>query len=88
MFRDLGKDGSALKVQPVKGSALLFFPAAGGIPETPFDIRTLHAGEAVAESASQDKWISQLWLRAGVYKPTLGNHADATDAISNFCSTV
>ena len=49
--------------RPSKGSALLFFPAAGGIANAPFDIRTLHCGEAVAESAENEKWIAQLWLR-------------------------
>jgi predicted 2-oxoglutarate/Fe(II)-dependent dioxygenase YbiX len=90
MFRDLGgSSGEPLRVQPRKGSALLFFPAAGGIPLAPFDIRTLHCGEAVAEDSSQDKWIAQLWLRQGVYSPTApaGNlHMEATDAIFNFCS--
>jgi predicted 2-oxoglutarate/Fe(II)-dependent dioxygenase YbiX len=91
MFRDLGgSSGGPLRVQPRKGSALLFFPAAGGIPLAPFDIRTLHCGEVVAEDSSQDKWISQLWLRQGVYAPTApdGNlHSEATDAISNYCSS-
>jgi predicted 2-oxoglutarate/Fe(II)-dependent dioxygenase YbiX len=90
MFRDLGgSSGGPLRVQPQKGSALLFFPAAGGIPLAPFDIRTLHCGEVVAEDSSQDKWISQLWLRQGVYAPTApaGNlHSAAADAISDYCS--
>ena len=70
MFRDLGGDDGPLKVIPKKGSALLFFPAAGGIPTCPFDIRTLHCGEAVAEDSPTDKWIAQLWLRETSYKPT------------------
>lgn len=85
LFRDLG----GLRVQPKKGSALLFFPAAGGIPNTPFDIRTLHCGEAVSDDSSQDKWIAQLWLRASPYKPTAppGNtHANAQEAIRKYCS--
>jgi hypothetical protein len=90
MFRDLGgSSGGPLRVQPRKGSAVLFFPAAGGIPNAPFDIRTLHCGEVVAEDSSQDKWISQLWLRQGIYAPTApaGNlHSEATDAISDYCS--
>jgi hypothetical protein len=76
--------------RPKKGSALLFFPAAGGIPNVPFDIRTLHCGEVVAEDASQDKWIAQLWLRKGYYKPTAppGNtHASAFDAVSAYCNS-
>ena len=97
MFRDLsfGADDESstsdtLKMRPRKGSALLFFPAAGGIPNTPFDIRTLHCGEAVSSSSTQDKWISQLWLREGSYQPSAppGNlHAAATEAISEYCQT-
>lgn len=74
--------------RPKKGSALLFFPAAGGIPGSPFDIRTLHCGEAVTEDAESEKWIAQLWLRQGDYKPTAptGNeHANAYDAIGKYC---
>mmetsp|Transcript_28701 Transcript_28701/g.84635 ORF Transcript_28701/g.84635 Transcript_28701/m.84635 type:complete len:96 (-) Transcript_28701:218-505(-) len=91
MFRDLtGPDGKApLKMRPKKGSALLFFPAAGGIPDVPFDVRTLHAGEAVAEESSSDKWIAQLWLREdGGYVPTAppnNVHADAAEAINAYC---
>lgn len=90
MFRDLGGSDGPLRVRPQKGSALLFFPAAGGIPNAPFDIRTLHCGEAVSSSSSHDKWISQLWLREGTYKPTAppGNeHAEASDAISDYCTS-
>jgi len=89
MFRDLGGSSGPLRVQPRKGSALLFFPAAGGIPNAPFDIRTLHCGEAVAEDSNQDKWISQLWLRQGPYTPTapVGNlHSEADKAISDYCT--
>jgi hypothetical protein len=32
------------KVQPKQGTALVFFPSAGGLPNAPFDVRTLHAG--------------------------------------------
>jgi hypothetical protein len=74
--------------QPKKGSALLFFPAAGGIPNVPFDIRTLHCGEAVSEDSTQDKWISQLWLRENAYRPTApagNNHADAMEPIARYC---
>ena len=89
MFRDLGGDDGPLKVRPKKGSALLFFPAAGGIPTAPFDIRTLHCGEAVSEDAKSEKWISQLWLRQREYNPTApdGNtHEKAFDAIGRYCS--
>jgi hypothetical protein len=77
--------------RPKKGSACLFFPAAGGIPQTPFDIRTLHAGEMITKDASDDKWIAQMWLREGTYTPTAppGNsHLQASDAIRDFCSKV
>jgi hypothetical protein len=76
--------------QPKKGSALLFFPAAGGIPNTPFDIRTLHCGEAVDNESSQDKWISQLWLRQSKYSPSApsGNlHSAAKDAVTQYCQS-
>ncbi len=76
--------------RPKKGSALLFFPAAGGIPNAPFDIRTLHCGEAVAEDAASEKWISQLWLRERGYKPTApsGNeHGNASGAIGEYCES-
>ncbi|GFH49148.1 hypothetical protein CTEN210_05624 [Chaetoceros tenuissimus] len=91
VFRDLnGAAGDYLKVQPKKGSALLFFPAAGGVPKTPFDIRTLHAGEALSSDAPADKWIAQLWLRENnSYVPTAppGNtHVAAKDAITEFCN--
>ncbi|KAL7473066.1 hypothetical protein ACHAXS_013447 [Conticribra weissflogii] len=92
MFRDLvGGDGSApLKMRPKKGSALLFFPAAGGIPSAPFDIRTLHCGEVVAEDSEEEKWIAQLWLRQRNYRPTapVGNvHWDAISAIGRYCDS-
>lgn len=93
VFRDLkDKNGDRLKVRPKKGSALVFFPSAGGIPNTPLDIRTLHCGELVSETCDHDKWISQLWLRekSNAYKPTApkGNtHADATDAIAKYCTS-
>lgn len=90
IFRDLAEtqNSGKLRVQPKKGSALLFFPSAGGIPNSPMDIRTLHCGEVVNVESSQDKWISQLWLRESAYTPTgpPGNsHHAATDAITEFC---
>lgn len=91
MFRDLGgNQEQPLKVRPKKGSALLFFPSAGGIPGAPFDIRTLHCGEAVAEDAENEKWIAQLWLRQRAYEPTapVGNsHGDASDEIGKYCKS-
>lgn len=89
VFRDLG-GVERLRVRPRRGTALLFFPAAGGIDHTPLDIRTLHCGEAVASDSSQDKWISQIWLRESQYQPTAppGNqHAAATQAILNYCDS-
>lgn len=82
LFRDLGP----LRVQPVKGSALLFFPSAGGVKNAPFDMRTVHAGEVVSASADNDKWIAQLWLRERSYQPTMkGNsHSSAKQAINDF----
>ena len=41
---DAATDGKYLKTVPQKGSTLVFFPAAGGIPGSPIDVRTLHAG--------------------------------------------
>jgi len=77
--------------QPKKGSALVFFPAAGGIQNVPFDIRTLHCGEVINDSADHDKWISQLWLRQTPYTPSAppGNQHDAArTAISEYCLRV
>jgi hypothetical protein len=83
------KEDDYLKMIPKKGSALLFFPAAGGVPNTPFDIRTLHAGEAMAPDAPTDKWIAQLWLRENeLYKPNAppGNSREmAFGAIRDYC---
>jgi hypothetical protein len=72
IFRDLN-----LQVQPKVGTALLFFPAAGGIPGAPTDWRTLHCGQAVAADSPQDKWIGQMWLRPRPYHVTVGtSHED------------
>ena len=93
VFRDLGGggEGEYLRVQPKKGSALIFFPSAGGVPNTPFDVRTLHAGEALSSDAPADKWIAQLWLRENNrYTPSAppGNsHAIATEAIEEYCKS-
>mmetsp|Transcript_47727 Transcript_47727/g.108315 ORF Transcript_47727/g.108315 Transcript_47727/m.108315 type:complete len:187 (-) Transcript_47727:262-822(-) len=79
-FRDLGPFGAQasgtaaaepLAIRPTKGTALLFFPSAGGLPNCPFDIRALHAGEVVSPSAPEAKWIAQLWVRQDKgYRPT------------------
>lgn len=83
LFRDLN-----LRVQPKRGSALLFFPSAGGLSNPQIDIRTLHCGQVVAPDADTDKWIAQVWVRQFPYRPTAppGNkHADATLAIQEYC---
>lgn len=50
-----------VSVAPVKGSALLFFPAdVNGVP----DPMSTHRGEPVG--AAGDKWIATMWLRQGV----------------------
>ena len=89
MFRDLGGEGNFLKVQPKKGSALVSFPSAGGILNVPFDICTLHAGEAVSDDAKSIKWIAQLWLRQNDSYRAIGppgnSHAAASEAINQYC---
>jgi len=90
-FRDLGIGGEPLVVQPKKGSALIFFPAAGGFPSCPFDVRTVHSGEAMKEDTGAEKWIAQLWLREGPYRPIMEDgekqisHWDATEGIQTYC---
>lgn len=87
-----------LRVQPKKGMALLFFPAAGNIANTPYDIRTIHCGEMVTSSSTasttpgnvnlDEKWIAQIWLRASQYQPTAppGNqHDNAIQSIEKYC---
>lgn len=47
-----------VSVSPVKGRALLFFPAdSGGVP----DQMTVHVGERVGHG--EEKWIATMWLR-------------------------
>lgn len=90
IFRDLGVDDQYLRVRPQQGSALLFFPAAGGIPGSPFDIRTLHCGEVVSKSSKKDKWIAQLWLRESSYAPTAppeNSHNKASESIIEYAKT-
>ena len=84
MFRDLN-----IQVKPRLGTALLFFPAAGGVPGCPADFRTLHCGQVVAESSPQDKWIGQIWLRPRPYHVTVGtSHEDpiVAKAIAEYAS--
>jgi prolyl 4-hydroxylase len=96
MFRDLrgasGANGTTTKnakhqpclsVRPQKGTALLFFPSAGGIPGTPFDIRALHCGQLVSRTAMQDKWIAQLWLRQLEYSATAPPDNDPNEAVES-----
>lgn len=70
-------NGKPLTVKPVKGSALLFFPAfADGLP----DDRTLHKGQVAGDT----KWITQMWIHERAYSPVVpqGNtHIAAQDAI-------
>lgn len=77
--------------RPQKGTALLFFPSAGGIPNAPFDIRTLHCGEAVSEDAENEKWIAQLWLCQKNYTPTAPEnnlHVNAVEAMRSYCDSI
>jgi prolyl 4-hydroxylase len=73
VFRDLkDRDGNVLTIQPVQGSALLFFPAyADGKP----DDRTLHKGEV----ARDEKWVMQIWTHERSYQSAvpLGNSQQA-----------
>lgn len=70
-FRDLrgggtDADGKSLRlaVTPKKGRSLIFFPSTSdGVA----DERTLHAGQP----AKQEKWVAQLWLHEGPYKPSV-----------------
>lgn len=93
LFRDLGGDAAHLSVAPTKGTALMFFPAAGGIGTTkedgpPIDYRTLHCGQMVSPTAANDKWIAQLWLRERPYTltaPPGNSHSGALPAIDAYC---
>lgn len=83
-FRDLGP----LRVRPEKGKCLVFFPSFGGEPGSPFDIRTLHAGEVVRKGGkAKEKYIAQLWCHKKPYPPKvpLGNsHEAGEEAIADF----
>jgi prolyl 4-hydroxylase len=83
VFRDLKhslRTGQALSVRPVRGNALLFFPASGnGAP----DERTLHRGEA---SDAEEKCICQVWVHERRYRAVVppGNcQEDAAVEIEN-----
>lgn len=67
-FRDLGP----LRVRPKKGKCLVFFPSFGGEAGSPFDSRTLHAGEVVGEgNKAREKYIAQLWCHKKPYPPSV-----------------
>lgn len=89
VFRDLVDPATngALTVQPRRGSALLFFPAAAnGTP----DDRTLHQGAAVAPPppdaarVGEEKWIVQAWIHERPYAaavPPRNRHETALAAV-------
>eukprot|EP00752_Nemacystus_decipiens_P013012 g11511.t2 len=81
VFKNLG-----LRVRPRKGSALVFFPSFGGMPDCPLDPLLLHAGEMLRPDAGQDKWIAQLRLRQARTTPLHkdNHHAYAVTAIDEF----
>mmetsp|Transcript_8783 Transcript_8783/g.13534 ORF Transcript_8783/g.13534 Transcript_8783/m.13534 type:complete len:371 (+) Transcript_8783:66-1178(+) len=78
-FRDLKADNEKmLKMQPKRGSALLFFPAfANGAP----DDRTLHRSEVM--TCDDEKWIVQMWVHQHAYQAVLppGNSNIAAQGI-------
>lgn len=82
VFRDLKQglnpsrttDNNQLSVIPVKGDALLFFPAFfSGKP----DDRTLHKGEV----ALKEKMILQMWIHQGEYVPALPTNNSHEEAV-------
>lgn len=80
VFRDLrDSQQQPLTIQPVQGTAVLFFPAfRDGRP----DDRTLHQGQAVADGT--EKWILQMWVHENDYRASLptGNvQANAVAAV-------
>ncbi|CAM9732708.1 unnamed protein product, partial [Sphacelaria rigidula] len=83
-FRDLGP----LRVRPKKGKCLVFFPSFGGEPGSPFDVRTLHAGEAVGQGKkAREKYIAQLWCHKKPYPaavPEGNSHAAGAEAIADY----
>ena len=85
VFRDLRDcHGHSLTVQPVQGTALLFFPAfANGRS----DDRTLHRGEPIlGDDADTDtiveKRIVQLWIHSDSYRAAVPPHNRQQDAVA------
>lgn len=72
----------SLTVQPVRGSALLFFPAfANGTP----DDRTLHKSNIMLtsdDSTVTEKWILQAWIHEHSYTATLPPNNRIHDAVT------
>jgi hypothetical protein len=67
-----------LKVQPVKGKALLFFPTFN---DGQSDDRTLHSGQVAIDT----KWIAQMWIHDRPYIPSVpadNSHSDALALLS------
>lgn len=85
VFRDLRDcHGHTLTVQPVQGTALLFFPAFGdGRP----DDRTLHRGEPILDVTGTtgeiaEKRIVQMWIHQGSYRAAVPPHNRQRDAVA------
>ena len=81
VFRDLHMDSSnsdvPLRVRPVQGTALLFFPAlANGTP----DARTLHQGEILAKN--QEKRIVQVWVHERAYRAAVPPNNRQQEAVA------
>ena len=53
-----GEDGKVLEVQPIKGMAVVFFPAT---MDAKIDLRYLHT--ALKPADGHEKWVSQIWIR-------------------------
>lgn len=87
-FRDLGET-PPLRVAPVKGDALLFFPAVRHLHSSVWtpDDRTAHQAMPVLKG---EKWVSQIWLHEAPYPPVILDENDRTQelkrAIHPFCS--
>jgi hypothetical protein len=52
---------AGIRVKPKKGTAIIFFPCTVDGKMDPY---TLHS----AEDAIDEKWVSQIWIRQGIYK--------------------